>query len=234
MRMTYLCLVFIIFLPISAAAQAALLDTGAKLISAPPFEISAEDEAAGIDGIVKVVTEVNTSGDVTKALVFIGPAWPCAANLYKRVDAVMRDVEKAVLKYKYSPAIKDGKPVTGRAGLSIKIGKAARKPVESEPKVSGVPTIPKNISGGVLNGRATYLAQPSYPDDAKAAHESGSVTVQVQIDEKGKVIVAQAIEGPPLLLFAARAAACQSKFSPTLFKGDPVRVSGLITYNFVR
>ncbi|MGI8813659.1 MAG: energy transducer TonB [Pyrinomonadaceae bacterium] len=57
--------------------------------------------------------------------------------------------------------------------------------------------------------------------------------VQILIGEDGKVMSAQAIDGSPLLQFAARSAACDSKFSPTTLQGDPVKVSGVIVYNFV-
>jgi TonB family protein len=89
------------------------------------------------------------------------------------------------------------------------------------------------ISGGVLNGKATHLVQPSYPPIARAAHASGSVTVQVVVDENGNVISAHATSGHPLLQAAAINAARGSKFSPTKLSGQPVKVSGVIVYNFV-
>lgn len=96
------------------------------------------------------------------------------------------------------------------------------------------PPAPKGpISGGVLNGKAVRLVQPAYPAIAKAAHASGQVTVQVLVDEEGNVVSATAISGHPLLRSPAAAAARQSKFSPTLLSGQPVKVSGMVIYNFV-
>ncbi len=92
---------------------------------------------------------------------------------------------------------------------------------------SGVP-----ISGGVLNGKAISLPKPAYPPIAKAAKASGAVTVQVLVDEKGNVVTARAVSGHPLLQAAAVAAARQAKFSPTKLSGKPVKVVGIITYNF--
>jgi protein TonB len=57
--------------------------------------------------------------------------------------------------------------------------------------------------------------------------------VQIVVDEDGKVISAKASSGPPLLLYAAEKAAYQARFSPTLLSGLPVKVSGVITYNFI-
>lgn len=89
------------------------------------------------------------------------------------------------------------------------------------------------ISGGVLNGKAVSLPKPAYPAIANAAHASGTVTVQVLIDERGCVVSSRAVGGHPLLQQAAVQAAYRACFTPTLLSGQPVKVSGVITYNFV-
>lgn len=57
--------------------------------------------------------------------------------------------------------------------------------------------------------------------------------MQVLIDESGSVVSANAVSGHPLLRDAAVAAARGARFSPTLVDGQPVKVSGVVTYNFV-
>lgn len=89
------------------------------------------------------------------------------------------------------------------------------------------------VSGGVLNGKAISLPRPAYPAIARAARVSGSVSVQVTIDEQGSVISASAVSGPPLLRASAVSAARQARFSPTRLSGEPVKVKGTIIYNFV-
>jgi protein TonB len=96
-----------------------------------------------------------------------------------------------------------------------------------------VKKVPKQISGGVLNGKATSLPKPPYPPAARAVRASGAVTVQVLIDESGSVVSATAVSGHPLLRAAAVQAARSARFSPTQLSGQPVKVSGVITYNFV-
>jgi TonB family protein len=90
------------------------------------------------------------------------------------------------------------------------------------------------ISGGVLNGKAISLPQPDYPAAAKAAGASGTVVVRIIIDEQGNVISAQAVSGPAPLQQASINAALQAKFAPTLLVGEPVQVTGIITYTFAR
>jgi TonB family protein len=92
-----------------------------------------------------------------------------------------------------------------------------------------------NSSGyaNILNERALTLVKPRYPALARAGHASGTVVVEVLIDEEGKVITAKAISGHPLLWGVSVEAAKNSLFSPTLIAGRPVRVTGVIQYNFV-
>src|SRR5688572_17061252 len=105
---------------------------------------------------------------------------------------------------------------------------AAPPPPPPPPKAA-----PKTISGGVLNGKATSLPKPPYPAAARAVRAAGAVSVQVLISETGGVISANAVSGHPLLRPAAVSAARGARFSPTLLSGQPVKVSGVITYNFV-
>ncbi|MGI8789046.1 MAG: TonB family protein [Pyrinomonadaceae bacterium] len=90
----------------------------------------------------------------------------------------------------------------------------------------------KPLSGGVLNGKATTLVKPEYPPAARAVKASGAVNVQVTIDEQGDVISASAVSGHPLLRQAAEEAARNSKFAPVMLSGVPVKVTGIIVYNF--
>ncbi len=94
---------------------------------------------------------------------------------------------------------------------------------------------PKMIrkSGGVLAGEATERANPTYPPLAKAARVSGSVVVEVIIDESGGIISARAVSGHPLLRDSAVNAARGWRFKPTLLSGEPVKVIGTITFNFL-
>lgn len=99
---------------------------------------------------------------------------------------------------------------------------------------SGSPNLSeKSLSGGVLNGKAVSLPRPPFPPAARAVRASGAVTVQVLIYEDGNVFSAAAVSGHPLLRASARNAACSAVFSPTYLAGNPVKVSGVITYNFV-
>jgi TonB family protein len=105
--------------------------------------------------------------------------------------------------------------------------------VEMPPPPPVVKARPRTVvSGGVINGRATYLPTPPYPPAAKMINAVGAVSVQVMIDETGKVVSAKAVDGHPLLRAAAEKAAWQAKFTPTKLSNEPVKVTGVIIYNF--
>ncbi len=91
----------------------------------------------------------------------------------------------------------------------------------------------KTVSKGVLNGEAKSLPKPLYSAAAKAVRAQGQVAVQVTIDEHGNVISAHATNGHILLRPEAERAAKNARFSPTLLSDVPVKVTGIITYNFV-
>src|SRR5215216_1116452 len=115
-----------------------------------------------------------------------------------------------------------------RRGVTTVVGSSDSNAAAPKPTPPRAP-----ISGGVLNGKAISLPKPAYPPIARAAHAAGTVVVQVTIDENGNVIAAHAVSGHPLLQGAAVGAARQARFSPTKLSGQPVKVTGVIQYNFV-
>lgn len=86
----------------------------------------------------------------------------------------------------------------------------------------------------IINGKALSLPKPSYPPEAKAARAKGVVAIKVTIDESGSVIKAEDMcGGYSWLIKAAREAAFKARFSPTIVSGQPVKVTGVITYRFL-
>lgn len=96
------------------------------------------------------------------------------------------------------------------------------------------PAAPKTIrmGGAPLLANVIKRVDPQYPPAAKAAHVTGSVIVEVTIDEAGTVVSARALNGHPLLVNSALEAARGWRFKPTMLSGNPVKVIGTITFNF--
>ncbi|HKP45957.1 MAG TPA: TonB family protein [Pyrinomonadaceae bacterium] len=92
---------------------------------------------------------------------------------------------------------------------------------------------PQIIHKNVINGQALSLPKPPYPPIARQLHIQGVVSIQVLVDESGRVVSAKAIAGNPALVTAAQQAALQARFSPTFLGDQAMKVSGVITYNFM-
>lgn len=131
-----------------------------------------------------------------------------------------------------------GEGTPGGSGIAVsETTVAVVKEEEPPPPPVKTPTpAPKKAvtqSMGVINGKATSLPKPVYTAAAKAVRAGGQVSVQVLIDERGKVMSANAVSGHPLLQSSAEAAARNAQFSPTMLSGTPVKISGVIIYNFI-
>jgi TonB family protein len=107
------------------------------------------------------------------------------------------------------------------------------RPVEPQRPTPQVdPPRQVRLSSGVLQGKAIVRRTPEYPPLARQIHLSGSVSVEVMIALDGHVEAARAVSGHPLLVGAAVEAARGWRFEPTLLSGVPVRVTGVIVFNF--
>lgn len=89
---------------------------------------------------------------------------------------------------------------------------------------------------GVVNGKAVKLVKPLYPISLRPGEiprAGGTVKVKVVIDEEGKVISAMPHSGVTAFMKASIGAAKKSVFQPTLVCGKPIKVVGLIEYNYI-
>jgi protein TonB len=95
------------------------------------------------------------------------------------------------------------------------------------------PLGPQRVASVVLVSKIVSLPKPIYPMIAKQIKAQGSVNVQILVSESGNVISAHAVNGHPMLINAAEDAAKRARFTPTILNGVPVKIQGVITYNFV-
>ncbi|HEX8283823.1 MAG TPA: TonB family protein [Pyrinomonadaceae bacterium] len=159
-------------------------------------------------------------------------AWSYKANLLREA-AKLAEMEgdaagKAEYDRQYAEALETQKSAAAAASSAV----VAEEPTPPPAPAAGTGkrTV---ITGGILNGKAVSKPQPAYPAAAKAAGAQGTVTVRIVVDEGGNVVEAAAVSGPELLREAAVAAARRARFSPTRLSGQPVKVTGHVTYNFV-
>ena len=214
-------------------------DTPRKIVSTPTFQAPQEAIDSGLGGRVNVQVEVDKAGTVTSVKQVAGPDWVCPNPKRPDALAIQATARTLSMQVKFTPESKASTEWIGITFPSSKKDETKPDPKEEENNpgngvtVQRKRSVPRIINGGVLNGRAKRLAKPPYPPEARAARVSGIASIKVQIDEDGSIFSAEPIAGHQLLLSAARQAACLSEFSPTRLQGQPVKVTGLITYNFV-
>ena len=126
-----------------------------------------------------------------------------------------------------------GTPGAGSGGGRTVVQPATVVTIPDTPPPPDPPKRPTVVSKGVITSQAISLPKPMYPEVAKRMRIQGTVSVQVLVDEQGRVISAKALSGSPFLTIEAQKAALQARFSPTMLGDQAVKVSGVITYNFV-
>jgi TonB family protein len=174
---------------------------------------------------------IPVSGPKSSGTLHVRAVSPDGAWMYERLDLSVKDGGTVSLLDRNVVHPPTGSPVDVEEDADDAAAEDAD--ADEDAAASPSPSEEGTVAGGLLNDKAVSKPQPPYPPLAKAAGASGTVTVRVTVDESGRVVSAEAATGHPLLRQAAVAAARQAKFSPTLRGGEPVRVSGVLTYNFV-
>jgi TonB family protein len=97
---------------------------------------------------------------------------------------------------------------------------------------SNQPQSIQQVVDNVLQGNAITKVEAVYPPTARMMRAFGTVRVQVTISESGRVIDAEAVSGHQALRSAAVEAAYKWVFKPTTLNGAPIKVQGILTFNF--
>ncbi|HEX2640919.1 MAG TPA: TonB family protein [Pyrinomonadaceae bacterium] len=204
-----------------------------KAVKLPKPEYPTEAKASRLEGTVIVNVVINENGDVESAEAAIEqqklgrqktaqPGQDPDFVMIQPADPILRDAAvRAALEAKFSPTLLSGQPVKVK-GMIVYNFVASDQPE----------AVKDAIKGGILNGKATSLPSPAYPPAALAVGAEGQVAVQITIDENGLVTAASAVSGHPLLRAAAVEAARNATFPPTRLEGRPVKVTGVLVYNF--
>lgn len=175
---------------------------------------------------IELIADTNTPTAVPKEVV----------NVASKVPSVPPGMPVTIGRTNTNPTGSSGPVSPGGSGTGAPVvaapPAAVAPPPPPPPKPEPPKAPPKAISKGVLNGSASSKYEPPYPPQAKAVRAQGAVNVQVKIDTTGKVVSATAVSGHPLLRQAAQQAALRWRFTPTQLSGQPVEVTGTITFNF--
>jgi TonB family protein len=121
-------------------------------------------------------------------------------------------------------------------GWPIEMEEPPPEPPPNQPRNSPLaqrrPQSLQQLAEEVLDGNAITRVEPTYPPTARMMKAMGVVKVQITISETGGVIEAKAISGHQALRAAAVDAANKWVFKPTTVDGVPIKVQGVLTFNF--
>ena len=106
--------------------------------------------------------------------------------------------------------------------------KPATQPPAPSASAAQSPSEPRILVAAVPISQAS----PAYPELALRSHASGSVVLELQIDEQGKVTRATAVSGPAIFYNAAAAAAMKWRYKPASIGGVNVSSVGKVTMDF--
>jgi len=153
-------------------------------------------------------------------------------------DQALKSYKRSLMIYGHAGGVTSAEFQRASTGLSC-LGYQSENTVAITKELEAIqqqlaPAMPPPSPEKILNGRALTIAKPEYPQAARERKLSGTVVVQVEIDEKGRVISAKDMcQGPPYLSESSVKAALRSRFAPTQFSGVPVKTKGVLRFNFV-
>jgi periplasmic protein TonB len=91
---------------------------------------------------------------------------------------------------------------------------------------------PIRVGGNVAQANRIAVVHPVYPPEAKASRIEGTVTLDILIDEDGRVVQATPTSGPEELRQASIDAVLQWVYKPTYLNGQEVKVQTTVTINY--
>jgi TonB family protein len=147
--------------------------------------------------------------------------WNAGAPNEKGLDAIVATLDSIT-----------ALPVRSEAESAQSVG---QKNVDAEVGSSKPPTTPSErvkVLSGVTTGLLMKKVNPTYPEDARAAHIQGTVVLRAEISKAGEITDLELVDGPIELAGSAVAAVRQWRYKPYLLMGQPVSVDTEILVNY--
>jgi len=88
------------------------------------------------------------------------------------------------------------------------------------------------LAADLAESRLLHRVEPQYPAEARAAHRSGDVVLEVVVNQDGTVASMRSVRGDPLLATAASDAVRNWRYEPYKVKGRPAEFQTDVTLKF--
>ena len=100
------------------------------------------------------------------------------------------------------------------------------------PEAPPAPATPLRVGGAIREPRRLTAVPPVYPELAMMARLQGTVVVEATVNERGRVVNVNVLQGPPMLTDAALEAVKKWVYTPTLVSGVPTPIIMTVTVHF--
>lgn len=182
--------------------------------------------AAGVEGQVEVSFEVTRQGAVADPAVS-----------YATHPLFEQSVKKVVEKWRFSPARRDGRPVSQRVRMPIMFIVKSNDALSQWAGRNVFKSLPKEpVEADEIGAwpEPSVWIEPYYPPKLNGTGKRGEVVVRFVIDEHGDVVNPEVVLGDdPHFQASALAAAVSLDFSPHLNEeGEPTPVAMAVSYKF--
>jgi hypothetical protein len=94
------------------------------------------------------------------------------------------------------------------------------------------PKMKIRLAGAVMVGLVEHRAVPEYPEQALTKGLEGDVIFKIEVDETGKIVFGEPVDGDSLLVAASMDALRAFRFRPYLLNGTPIRVESQLGFHF--
>jgi TonB family protein len=152
-------------------------------------------------------------------------------------DQPLLDVaaQEAIVKWKFKPVIKDGKPVAVISSATFNFvlgGDGDAKDVAQTIGTASVFPERVQLPKAIAKSAMVHHVPAVYPQGAVAMRVEGAVVLQARIDKDGKIADLQLVSGPRQLVQAAMDAVKQYRYKPYSLMGQPVGVETQVQVDF--
>jgi hypothetical protein len=197
-----------------------------KMTSSVVVSESGQQRLEPVEVAYRTITYYPEGDAGAQAIAAEGRAVSSAALTQKGKDSFPR-IERVANSSKGASAPSSSKGVSPSAPPK-------KEPPQARPDLSTITAIEadKLPDVGLLNDKALILPGPAYSINWRKADTPITVTVEVVVDETGRVIYSRAVEGPLAFRRVAEDAARRAGFLPFRSERRPFKAKGLLSYSF--
>ena len=204
----------------ASGSEMTLPETVASADTKPPVSTPTQNSPA----IIPIADKTNETASQTKPI--DTPSGPSAQPGTPKTEIPKTET----VTDKAKPNVQPQETAANQPKSSQRMRKVDNKETVNNPSDNSAKSN-QPMSVGSLVEYATSKYNPTYPPTAKATRQTGTVKVDLVIDEEGKPEIKDA-SGPGMLRQAATDAVKRWKFKPFTRDGQPVKATGYVSFNF--